>query len=61
MDTAEVASNRPIRLTDGEEFTALVEERPVVLVEFYTTAVAFASGWSRCSASSRKPRTPRSR
>lgn len=37
MDTAEVASNRPIRLTDGEEFTALVEERPVVLVEFYTT------------------------
>ena len=36
MDTAEVASNRPIRLTSGDEFDALVEERPVVLIEFYT-------------------------
>ena len=36
MEITDAGSSRPIRLADGAEFDALVEEQPVVLVEFYT-------------------------
>ncbi len=38
MELSEAATpNRPVRLADGDEFDRLIEEEPVVLVEFYTS------------------------
>lgn len=38
MDLSEPeTSNRPVRLANGDEFDALIEEEPLALVEFYTS------------------------
>lgn len=38
MELSEAAtSNRPVRLADGDEFDAFIEEKSVALVEFYTS------------------------